>query len=155
MEEYSVRIPSPPSEEDKKKHKVFVYGSMLTDEIAEEVIKRVPISSPAILHNYHRYNVKDRLYPAVVPMETHQVVGKVLFDLTDLELNLLDLFEDYEYERLPAEVTISDSMEKITVDVYVWVNKTDPKLHGEWNFQEWKEKHFKDFLQMTIDCGDM
>uniref|UniRef100_A0A7N0TWB0 Putative gamma-glutamylcyclotransferase n=1 Tax=Kalanchoe fedtschenkoi TaxID=63787 RepID=A0A7N0TWB0_KALFE len=56
---------------------VFVYGSLLADEIVRALLNRVPQSSPAILHNYHRYSIKGRVYPAILPLENKQVTGRV------------------------------------------------------------------------------
>jgi len=35
------------------------------------------------------------------------------------------------------------------VDTYVWSDAEDPNLYGEWDFEEWKKLHLKDFLAMT------
>jgi hypothetical protein len=48
----------------------------------------------------HRHGVKDRIYPAVSPAKGDKVYGKVLFDLTEWELEVFDMFEDIEYTRM-------------------------------------------------------
>lgn len=133
---------------------VFVYGSLLADDIVRALLKRVPPSNPAILHNYHRFSIKGRVYPAILPVENKRVNGKVLLDITVPELNILDAFEDVEYERMTVDVSLMDSSKTLQAETYVWVNKRDPDLHGEWDFEEWKVLHKGDFLKMTMGFSE-
>ncbi|KAI3453948.1 hypothetical protein Pfo_010611 [Paulownia fortunei] len=128
---------------------VFVYGSLLADDVVRALLSRVPPSSPAILPNYQRFSIKGRVYPAIVPVEDKKVIGKVLLGITPPELHILDTFEDVEYERRIVDVFLEDSSEKLEAHTYVWENKTDPDLHGEWDFEEWKLLHMEGFLKMT------
>ncbi|XP_075506050.1 AIG2-like protein D [Primulina tabacum] len=130
---------------------VFVYGSLISDDVVSALLSRVPPSHPAILPNYHRFSIKERVYPAIIPVENKKVVGKVLIGITPPELYILDTFEDAEYERKTVDVLLNDSSEKLQVETYVWQNKTDPNLYGEWDFEEWKQLHLKDFLKMTTE----
>uniref|UniRef100_A0A0E0LFB9 Putative gamma-glutamylcyclotransferase n=1 Tax=Oryza punctata TaxID=4537 RepID=A0A0E0LFB9_ORYPU len=130
-------------------HNVFVYGSLMTDEVVRTIIKRVPPSSPAILPNFHRFNVKGRIYPAILPVQSKKVAGKVITGVTDAELHILDEFEDVEYVRRRVEITLADTSLTMLADTYVWADAEDPNLYGEWDFEEWKRLHMKDFLAMT------
>ncbi|KZV19801.1 hypothetical protein F511_18800 [Dorcoceras hygrometricum] len=130
---------------------VFVYGSLLSDDVVSALLSRVPPSSPAILPNYHRFSIKGVVYPAIIPVEDKKVTGKVLLGITPRELHILDTFEDIEYERKTVDVLLTDSNETLQTDTYVWQNKTDPNLYGEWDFEEWKKLHSKDFLKMTAE----
>ncbi|CAL9768090.1 unnamed protein product [Musa acuminata subsp. burmannicoides] len=132
-------------------HSVFVYGTLLADEVVRVLLKRVPPSSPAILHNYHRFSIKGRVYPAILPIDCKNVAGEVLRGITDQELDVLDSFEDVEYERRAVEVSLVDNSEKLIVDAYIWGNKDDPNLYGEWDFEEWKRLHLEDYLVMTTE----
>ncbi|KAL3587268.1 hypothetical protein D5086_014135 [Populus alba] len=85
-------------------HNVFVYGSLLADDVVRALLSRIPQSSPAILNGYHRFSIKGRVYPAILPAENKKVSGKVLHGITDPELYILDEFEDVEYERVTVDV---------------------------------------------------
>ncbi|ONI33967.1 hypothetical protein PRUPE_1G456100 [Prunus persica] len=126
-------------------HKVFVYGSLMAEDVCRVLLNRVPQSSPAILNGY----IKGRVYPAILPVENDKVTGKLLLGITDPELHILDEFEDVEYERSTVEVSSVDSSDNLLVQAYVWSNKSDPNLYGDWNFEEWKQIHKKDFIKMT------
>ncbi|PUZ59229.1 hypothetical protein GQ55_4G023600 [Panicum hallii var. hallii] len=130
-------------------HSVFVYGSLMADEVVRAILKRVPPAAPALLPNYHRFNIKGRIYPAILPVESKKVEGMVIMGVTDEELQVLDAFEDVEYTRTRVEISLADSSEKMLADTYVWSDAEDSNLYGEWDFEEWKKLHMKDFLAMT------
>ncbi|RWR91546.1 AIG2-like protein [Cinnamomum micranthum f. kanehirae] len=135
-------------------HSVFVYGSLLADEVVHVLLKRVPDSSPAILNNFHRSSIKGRVYPAILPVENKKVTGRVLLGITDPELGVLDTFEDVKYERKAVEVSLVDDFQKLTAYAYVWENKNDANLYGDWDFEEWKRLRMNDFLKMTAGFMD-
>lgn len=116
-------------------HNVFVYGSLLADEIVKVLLRRVPPSSSAFLNAFHRFSIKGRVYPAILPVENKKVTGRVLFGITNPELDILDTFEDVEYERRTVEVSLMDSSEKLQAHTYVWSDKNDPNLYGVWDFE--------------------
>ncbi|XP_057738785.1 AIG2-like protein D [Arachis stenosperma] len=133
----------------RARHDVFVYGSLLADEVVRVLLNRVPSSTPATLHGYHRFKIKGRVYPAILPVENKKVTGRVLHEITGVELDILDEFEDVEYNRSDAEVVLMDTSEKLQVHTYVWSDRNDPNLYGEWDFEEWKQVHMNDFVKMT------
>lgn len=70
----------------------FVYGTLMADEVVRLLIKRVPHSRAATLPGFSRHKIKGVVYPAIVPSEGTgaRVQGKVLMDLSDKELHILD-----------------------------------------------------------------
>lgn len=133
---------------------MFVYGSLMADEVVTAILKRVPASSPALLTNYHRFNIKGRIYPAILPVESKMVAGKVIMGISDAELIVLDAFEDFEYVRRRVQISLTDTSETMHADTYIWSDAEDPDLYGEWDFEEWKRLHMKDFLTMTLGFMD-
>ncbi|KAF8772149.1 hypothetical protein HU200_006147 [Digitaria exilis] len=121
----------------------------MADEVVRAILNRVPPAAPALLPNYHRFNVKGRVYPGILPVDSKKVAGMVLMGVTDEELQLLDAFEDVEYTRTRVEISLNDSSEKMLADTYVWSDAHDSNLYGEWDFEEWKKVHMKAFLAMT------
>ncbi|KMT07648.1 hypothetical protein BVRB_6g147720 [Beta vulgaris subsp. vulgaris] len=132
-----------------RNHTVFVYGSLLADQVVQVLLNRVPASSPAILPNFNRFSIKGRVYPAILPVENKKVLGRVLTGVTNHELDILDIFEDVEYVRNSVEVTLEDSLEKLQAYAYVWDDKDDPNLYRDWDFENWKSTHMNDFIEMT------
>uniref|UniRef100_A0A0A0LM13 Putative gamma-glutamylcyclotransferase n=1 Tax=Cucumis sativus TaxID=3659 RepID=A0A0A0LM13_CUCSA len=143
-------VSAPDSDQSNSLHNVFVYGTLLADDILRVLLKRIPQSSSAVLHGHQRFSVRGRVYPAILPVENERVTGKVLFGITNPELYILDMFEDVEYEKSVVEASLLDGSEKITALTYVWNNNSYPDfLYGEWNFEEWKQSRMDEFVQMT------
>ncbi|KAL7609891.1 hypothetical protein Lser_V15G10561 [Lactuca serriola] len=130
-------------------HTVFVYGSLLADDVVQVLLNRIPQTSPAILNGYHRFSIKGRVYPAIIPVENKKVTGRVLFGLSASELYILDTYEDEEYDKRTVDVSLLDTSEVLQAYVYIWANSSDPDLYGEWDFEEWKESKLEDYLKMT------
>ncbi|EXC32765.1 hypothetical protein L484_019879 [Morus notabilis] len=57
-------------------HNVFVYGSLLADDVVRVLLNRLPLSSFATLNSFHRYSIKGRVYPAILPVENKRVNGR-------------------------------------------------------------------------------
>eukprot|EP00250_Pteridium_aquilinum_P013395 c21315_g1_i1 orf=273-635(-) len=104
-------------------HNVFVYGTLLANEVVSALLQRIPPSSAAFLPDFHRYSIKGRVYPAILPANGDKVLGKVLFGLNDQELKLFDDFEDVEYRRQIVEPVLL----------------------------EWRKVHLQDFTTMCSD----
>ncbi|CAK7354354.1 unnamed protein product [Dovyalis caffra] len=86
------------------------------------------------------FSIKGRVYPAILPVENKKVSGRVLHGITNPELYILDEFEDVEYERVTVDVSLMDSSDKIQTLAYVWADKKDPNLYGEWDFEAQPQK---------------
>ncbi|XVE71405.1 hypothetical protein DITRI_Ditri10aG0147500 [Diplodiscus trichospermus] len=130
-------------------HNVFVYGSLLADDVVRVLLNRIPPYSSALLNGFRRFSIKGRVYPAILPVQNDRVIGRVLLGITDPELHILDEFEDVEYQRTDVEVSLLDSSDKLQAHAYVWNNVNDPNLYGDWDFEEWERVHKESFIKMT------
>ncbi|EFJ46914.1 hypothetical protein VOLCADRAFT_105355 [Volvox carteri f. nagariensis] len=128
----------------------FVYGTLMADEVVKVLIKRVPTSKPAALKGYTRYKVKGQVFPAIVPSTAEsKVEGKVLLDLSDKELEVLDVYESEEYYRATVMPVLEDGSE-IKADVYVWKDQYRQLLLAEdWSFEQFMREHHERYLDMT------
>ncbi|KAA0065013.1 AIG2-like protein [Cucumis melo var. makuwa] len=144
-----VVVPAPDSDQSNSLHNVFVYGTLLSDDVLRVLLKRIPQSSSAVLHGYQRFSIRGRLYPAILPVADKRVTGKVLFDITKPELDILDRLEADEYERRVIEISLVDGSKKLPSLAYVWRNNVDPNLYGEWSFEEWKKLRNDEFVEMA------
>ncbi|KAG2301454.1 hypothetical protein Bca52824_030105 [Brassica carinata] len=97
----------------------------------------------------HRYRLKGRLHPCIAPSETGVINGKVLTGLTNAQLENLDMIEGAEYERKTVEVVLTDTSEKMQVAAFIWANKDDPDMYGEWDFEEWKRLYMEKFIEAS------
>ncbi|KAH0899737.1 hypothetical protein HID58_049305, partial [Brassica napus] len=130
-------------------HNVFVYGSFQEPAVVGFILECTPVIVSAQLHGFHRYRLKGRLHPCIAPFETGVINGKVLTGLTDAQLENLDMIEGDEYERKTVEVVLTDTLEKMEVEAFIWANKDDPDMYGEWDFEEWKRLHMEKFIEAS------
>ncbi|VVB04396.1 unnamed protein product [Arabis nemorensis] len=135
------------SSSEAPSHNIFVYGTILEPAVAAVILHRAADTVPAVLHGYHRYKLKGRSYPCIVPFEAGRVNGKVITGVTDAELHNFDVIEGSEYERVTVEVVRTDNSEKMKAETYVWVNKEDPSMYGEWDFEEWRVINAEKFVE--------
>ncbi|KAM0890917.1 hypothetical protein ACQ4PT_026701 [Festuca glaucescens] len=57
-------------------HSVFVYGTLMSEEVVRVLLGRVPPSSPALLPNHQRFSIRGRVYPAILPVDGNEVSGR-------------------------------------------------------------------------------
>ncbi|KAJ9537189.1 hypothetical protein OSB04_029922 [Centaurea solstitialis] len=139
-------------------YNVFVYGSLLADDVVRVLLHRIPQASPSTLHGYSAALVTWIIHiihqraclSAILPVENKKVTGRVLMGITAPELDILDKFEDFEYEKRAVDVSLLDTSEVLQAYTYVWAKSDDPNLYGEWDFKVWKESKMKDFVNMTM-----
>ncbi|AQK68394.1 AIG2-like protein [Zea mays] len=68
---------SPPPVATAGPHSVFVYGTLMEEEVVRVLLGRAPpSSSPALLPDHRRFSLRGRVYPAILPARAHAVSGK-------------------------------------------------------------------------------
>ncbi|CAI5473877.1 unnamed protein product [Closterium sp. Yama58-4] len=116
---------------------VFVYGTLMADEVLHALLDRVPTSAPARLPNFTRHSIKGRQYPAVVPKAQDSVMGKLLLNLSPPEMSLFDAFEDVEYVRSTHPVSLQGL-----------ITQPDTDLYGSWDYEAWRTKWLDSYVAM-------
>lgn len=70
---------------------VFVYGTLMAEEVVDVLIRRQPKKVPARVRGYRRHRIQGFVFPAIVPAgDADEVPGLVLFDLTPREMEIFD-----------------------------------------------------------------
>ena len=85
-------------------HRLFVYGTLQIPERVKQIIGRAVCGEPATLDGYRCGLVERADFPGIVPEQSSQVQGQVLFGLTQPELALLDQYEGELYQRIRVNV---------------------------------------------------
>lgn len=106
----------------------------------------VPIASlvfqPAILNGWAMYHVDKEYYPGIVTAEEskqietrydnnphlkteHTVIGKLVYNLTEEKIKMLDEYEGDEYERKVLHVLDLSKNETVKAWCYVWIDSID------------------------------
>lgn len=118
--------------------RLFVYGTLLFDEIAAKVVGRVPRVAPATLHGYRRIRLRDRPYPAIRRARAAHVSGHLLSGLTGKQLRRIDAYEGREYRRQRVRVRLPGGA-RVTAWTYVAVNTTSGA--NDWSEQAFRRRH--------------
>jgi gamma-glutamylcyclotransferase (GGCT)/AIG2-like uncharacterized protein YtfP len=127
---------------------VFVYGSLMFEEVWERIIKRRYTRHDAKLSGYKRLDVKGQLYPGLIKSNNSQVDGAVYLGIKSKDILALDRFEGKYYKRMPVRVTV-DRVGDVRADVYVFQNKYRNLLtHSEWDAEKFRNENVYKFLSM-------
>jgi|SaaInl74LU_5_DNA_1037368.scaffolds.fasta_scaffold16307_1 gamma-glutamylcyclotransferase (GGCT)/AIG2-like uncharacterized protein YtfP len=141
------------------------------------------MQSNVILQNHSRHPVRQHVYPGVIPSASNlaAVEGALLFDLSPLDLKLLDYFEEegVDYKRTNVQVQIPDvsSLDEdiqtlvtnnsnkdgnylsgriLNTQAYIWLKDTAAlDTTQEWDFEEFRRDRLDWYLQYTVKpCRD-
>jgi gamma-glutamylcyclotransferase (GGCT)/AIG2-like uncharacterized protein YtfP len=99
-------------------NKLFVYGTLLLDDVVSAVIGRVPHYENAVAPGWQVVCLPERAYPGLIPGQG-EAAGKVFTDLTDAEWATLDAFEDPAYNLIAVRVLLSTEIEMDAFS-YIW-----------------------------------
>ncbi|MFI9404397.1 gamma-glutamylcyclotransferase family protein [Nocardia sp. NPDC052316] len=127
-----------------QRHALFVYGTLQFPEILEVLIGRVPQRQPATAPGWRVATLTDRLYPGLVPAPNGLAHGTILSGLTPAEWEILDAFEDDEYDLRPIQ--LADSTHPIWT--YVW---TSAVAQDDWRSQDFATTYL---TQFTVHCAE-
>eukprot|EP00128_Syssomonas_multiformis_P008646 Colp12_sorted_trinity150504_noHs@21486 len=136
------------SAEQEALHGVFVYGSLMSPEVLEAVMRRVPALEKATLRGFQRFRLNQRRYPAIVKVP-EGVVNGLFFLANTNEVKILDYFEGDEYRR--EQVTVSCDGKSMQASVYVWKEEYYELLDksSDWDFDHFMAEKLPGYL---IDC---
>lgn len=135
-------------------HTVFVYGTLLAEEIVHILLNRVPESHAATVKGYSRYRIHDRVYPAILPtLASDELTGLVLCGLSEKEFEILDEYEDEDYFRTKCTAYEKDTGKEVAADIYVWKDSLRHLLYGSWDYEEFRRLHLKEYMIMCEGFG--
>jgi len=81
--------------------KIFIYGTILDEEIKKQVLGRVIKGKWALVDNFiliRDWEVGGKAYPRLYPHSAGCVIGEII-EVTDDEIKLLDEYETNAYKR--------------------------------------------------------
>ena len=117
---------------------LFVYGTLLNDEILEQLLSFVPEKTNATLFGYKRVQVKEEVYPGIFPHANSSVVGLLLGGLSHQHLTILDNYETSHYQREKVELIMPDN-KRIHSETYVYKSQYYKYLSD----QPWYNEYFR------------
>jgi len=131
---------------------LFVYGTLMYQEVSRRVAGCEPNFSDAVLQGYRREAVAGKFYPAIIEDESGFVQGKLWSDLPPRVFLFLDRFEDVSSGcdvRTEVEVLTETGL-KASAVVYVAGAVLRPKLCGEWDEKRFREEYLSRYFETTV-----
>lgn len=98
--------------------RLFVYGTLTSDAVVQELLGHRLFGRPAVLKGYRRALDPTVGYPVIHPQEGATVAGKLLDGLDAGALAVLDAYEGEHYRRIVVTV---DTLDGRALDAYVYV----------------------------------
>lgn len=121
---------------------LFVYGTLVIDQVIRTLIDRVPAHEPATSQGWRVARLPHRPYPGLV-RDDGQAPGRLYTDLTAREWATLDAFEDPTYILTTIEVLPSSG----PALAYIW---PDEHLPGAWSLDDFSATDLTHYLER---CG--
>lgn len=127
-------------------HTLFVYGTLLIDEVMNRVTGKTFPTFHAVLNNYARFRLKNAPYPGIIFKKDSYVDGRLLLNIDDASLHKIDLFEGDIYERIEVNIS-ADNGEHHRSYAYMVRKKHAHLLTKEpWDEGEFLKNEIKGFL---------
>jgi len=125
---------------------IFVYGSLMFDDIWNRIVKRRYDKQSALLPGYKRLAVKGESYPGLVKSFNSSVEGVIYFNVTAQDIKRLDKFEGRYYRKVPVTV-ISDTGHLHKARAYLFVrHKRNLLAHKPWDPVHFQAHHLHKYI---------
>ncbi|WP_019927948.1 gamma-glutamylcyclotransferase family protein [Nocardia sp. BMG111209] len=127
---------------------LFAYGTLQFAPVLEALLGRVPRSRLGVARGRRVAALPGRAYPGLVPAAGRIAAGLLLEGLTRAEWEILDRFEDAEYDLRPIRLVLPpDGDEPGGTDVvpaYVWTAAT---TGADWRPEAFARANLADYAQ--------
>jgi gamma-glutamylcyclotransferase (GGCT)/AIG2-like uncharacterized protein YtfP len=115
---------------------LFAYGTLMCEDIMQEVSGCLPEHRRGVLKGYVRLRVRDHVYPGLLQREANRVDGVVYLNVPASAWERLDRFEGEMYARRTVSIEM-DSGGRLTAETYiVRPEYVDSLEEAEWDFSE-------------------
>lgn len=125
-------------------HSLFAYGTLQLPEITERVIGRELQGDPAYLDGYRCGLISRANFPGVVRDAGSTVSGKLLYGVTQQELELFDAYEGELYRRVWVDVTLGECGAQAQCWVYLIAAWAQARVtNTPWTIQWYRQQGMK------------
>jgi gamma-glutamylcyclotransferase (GGCT)/AIG2-like uncharacterized protein YtfP len=133
---------------------IFIYGTLMSPRVVSTLLGRPILSEfpPATLSGHSRHPVRDQVFPGTIPNVNGEVQGRLLENMSPLDINFLDWFEGNEYDRKMAKVVCTESGTSMDAQVYIWRRELigELKLDEGWNHEAFCKENLEWYLENTV-----
>ena len=124
---------------------IFVYGTLMFDEVWQQLIPNRYSKIDAELEDYIRLKVREENYPGIIPSGGSKVTGELIFNVSKEDIKQLDIFEGEYYQR--DQVTVISGTTTFQAETYVFRKRYHSLLSNEvWEVETFKKSGLSSFL---------
>jgi gamma-glutamylcyclotransferase (GGCT)/AIG2-like uncharacterized protein YtfP len=124
---------------------LFLYGTLTHPDVFKALTGISPKYEKAVLPDFFRSGIKGKVYPGIIHQREASVEGKLVRDLDQRSIGLLDRFEGVNYCRSEVWVEVSGGLESAMA--YVWAPELMHLTTGqEWDPSKFMEHDLNDYL---------
>jgi gamma-glutamylcyclotransferase (GGCT)/AIG2-like uncharacterized protein YtfP len=114
-------------------HRVFAYGTLMQGDVQQDVLGKI---CKTVQGKLSGCKVCEGQWPYLVPLDGSVVGGYILMDLSDDDLQVLDVYErvapeplpeNEVYERKQVDVRLTDGTEKVCWVYFPILDKWRPE----------------------------
>ena len=131
---------------------LFVYGSLLFNEIIEGLTGKTFQSERAILSGFKRVSLIDADYPALVKDKNATAEGRVLFNLDRRSLDIISFFEGDEY----AQTIVDLNQSTLKALTFTWKANLNYTKDIEWDARIFETEslpfYMKEIIPETVEA---
>jgi gamma-glutamylcyclotransferase (GGCT)/AIG2-like uncharacterized protein YtfP len=134
---------------------LFAYGSLMCEDIMEQVTGCHLIHEQGAIRGYQRWTVKNEDYPALLPREGGHIAGVIYYDVPDSAWERLDGFEGGMYKRQTLQVELKDGTTLQAATYVVKPSFLDLLDATDWDFIDFLtnrkarfQKQYKGYLSL-------
>ncbi|MFV8816818.1 gamma-glutamylcyclotransferase family protein [Haliea sp. E17] len=132
---------------------IFVYGTLLNDEVLRILLDQPLPKVGARLAGYRRVTVSGQMFPAIRPDGTSSVEGALVTGLDQCAISLLDEYEGRFYRR-ESVVVYLDCGTPRHCQTYVFQPRYYDFLSAEaWCNDHFRECHMSQYLARLLGPG--
>ncbi|WP_455198477.1 gamma-glutamylcyclotransferase family protein [Kaarinaea lacus] len=124
---------------------LFVYGTLMFDEVWQQLIANHYHKIDAELADFIRLKVKNEDYPGITPSAGNRISGKLILNVSHEDVKQLDLFEGEYYKR--DSVIVFSGGTSYPAETYVFRRRYQSLLSSEeWEVDAFKKSGLSSFL---------
>lgn len=137
---------------------LFVYGTLMCDEIVQALLGRSLPTCDATLPDFTRVKLDRPDHPegaakgpAIFPQAGSEVVGQLIYNLDEDAAAVIERFETAAggYKTALVEVTTSDG-QRVAATTYVGEDDMRPLANGDWDLQTFKSEYLDHYVNIRI-----
>ena len=127
---------------------IFVYGTLLSPAILENLTGKSLKTSSAVLSGYKRYCVKNCDYPALIRKDGSITNGLIIENAEDSTLAVLSFYEGDEYEIRKVIVLLNGKPENALT--FIWEKGNEYLEKQEWDLHHFEKTSLEYYLNEVI-----